>query len=916
MAYWSNIQNSWVNWGVDWKNLWIPNYKWLYIWYFINDYVINRYLKIKYFMDNKLNQTFMYYYDFYIQKTYDKIFLFLKKYNIDFSWFNQAAYIGKLLVLQSVFAWPTHNDFYTVTMWTMHFINFYFKPQAYYYFSLLKKVEEDFSLLNLSTVESEKFHKDDWSIIQTLSGSFFIAAKAFSTKANFFENNNFEEIEEFHDNFEDKNISNFGDPDLKPKYVYDDKFRLANFLFNPTLLSKYPKFTFYYNNWLHKSWQLSKKMLLESLKLYSVEYSHSNYIDTNVNYFFSYYIWFFFCMWELNKFFSGDLNLGVGITQEFIWKQIDLLHLKLYLWNWSISKIKEIWFYLKAYLRYFSYEGKINVNRSRLIFSKLFNFSKFLKTTIVGFNLSVYGLIGFLKVFYFAILDWKFLLTLVHLFLKWFWFFKKWLKLLNKAFIKSIKLIWWIIWIWKINIFLKLKILHFTLNFFSLKKFKNKKLFLVANPVLKVGLKNSTFYPVVISFNTILALFLFSITYNFIVKKTEKKVELWLNFDSFFLNQPFYTLWSNSPKFLLRFYNNYIIAKQILKHSDWLSFLFFQPNFIELYFKYSYPRIMFWWKNFFFFYLILSHLTPKLFFWIITDLNSIPHFGLLVHLSIIFWQNFFFFYLFILKCLKWLYALCTPEYLLYLTRPLKMFMQWSLSYITMLDLFSTSFINFLGLGLLCLETNFTKGNKWHTFTIVDVANRMVFFGKPNCWLITTEDKYMYLNKFSYTEQLSESPFFIPFISLRISSKVYKKTRGYYIYEKYNWLLLTSYSEGRVPTHLIIEHFSNLKLNSTLIAVFVKKKLEREHLVAEVLWSLNTLVSQAWNIKGFMFLLKGRFSWKERAAKVWLKKGKLEQVSTWTKVDYCKLPVLLKYGAASVRIWLLLDNEMYTWRAAI
>jgi hypothetical protein len=60
----------------------------------------------------------------------------------------------------------------------------------------------------------------------------------------------------------------------------------------------------------------------------------------------------------------------------------------------------------------------------------------------------------------------------------------------------------------------------------------------------------------------------------------------------------------------------------------------------------------------------------------------------------------------------------------------------------------------------------------------------------------------------------------------------------------------------------MEHFSNLNLNATLIAIFVKKKLERDHLLAEILKSLSTLVSQSDAVKGFLFLLKGRFSRKE------------------------------------------------------
>ncbi len=79
MSYWSNIQASRISWGADWKNLWIPNYKRLYTRYFINDYVLSWYLQAKYFLDDKCNWTFMYYYDFFFLKTFDKKFMFLKK---------------------------------------------------------------------------------------------------------------------------------------------------------------------------------------------------------------------------------------------------------------------------------------------------------------------------------------------------------------------------------------------------------------------------------------------------------------------------------------------------------------------------------------------------------------------------------------------------------------------------------------------------------------------------------------------------------------------------------------------------------------------------------------------------------------------------------------------------------------------
>jgi hypothetical protein len=49
----------------------------------------------------------------------------------------------------------------------------------------------------------------------------------------------------------------------------------------------------------------------------------------------------------------------------------------------------------------------------------------------------------------------------------------------------------------------------------------------------------------------------------------------------------------------------------------------------------------------------------------------------------------------------------------------------------------------------------------------------------------------------------------------------------------------------------------------------------------------------------MFLIKGRFSRKERASKVWLKKGGLNQTNIWKTIDYCKLNANLKYGSVTI-----------------
>jgi hypothetical protein len=749
-----------------------------------------------------------------------------------------------------------------------------------------------------------------------MGASFFISSSAFSTKTNFFELDSFTKFENFNYYFQEKNISAFVSNEISVRNIFEDRFWLANFLFNPTILWKYPNFIFYYNSWLYKSWQYSKKMLLQSLQFYETSYKHAESVEPSTNYFFSKFIRFFFSMWELNEFFASHANLGVGISHEFIWKQINLLHLKLSLRSRLISKIKEIWFYLKAYLRYFSYEGLININRSRTIFKKLFGFSKFLRYTASGFQLTTPALLGFLQTFYFFILDKSIFISFINIFYKKLKFLKRWYKLIIKSFIKSLQLLKQLSWRRNLTIFTKFQLLHYLTNFFSLRWFKKFKS-LYAFPKLEPQSKLIKLPLLLVNFNTLLVFFLFYFKVKLITNRKKKQFNLIFYSLPFLITQKKYSinLYARLP--LLSFSRRLTNIRKNVKYSDWFGVIVFQPQFFKIFLRYTYPWLLIWKKNFTYFYFILSNLTPKLFFWLFSDLSSVSHFGIITHFSIIYWQNFFFFYLFILKSLKKLYSLSSPEILLFLTRPVKLFMQRSKSYITLLDLFSSSFWNFLIFGLNCLEVNFTKGNKWTRFTLADIATRMVNFGKPNCWLNTTENKYMFLNKFSYTEKLTESAYFIPFISMRISSKVFSKKLGNFFFEKKNWLQVTTpFFATRIPTHLLIEHYSNLNLNSHLIAIFIKKKLEREHLVAEILKSLNLLLAQSSTIKGFMFLLKGRFSWWERASKIWLKKGKLSQVAVWTKIDYCKLPVTLKYGVVSIWVWLLLNQDVNNLRATI
>ena len=376
MSYWSNIQASRVNRGSSWKNLWIPNYKKIYSKYFINDYVMYWYLKVKFFGDDKLNRTFMYYFDFFLNKTYDQIFLFLKKYNIDFAWLSQVAYVGRIINLSEMFSKIYSMDFYIATMGGKNLANYNFKPHSYYYFYLMGYYWKNYDIYSLDFDEPTELNEDQLSLLYGLSTSLFVAKNIFSTKTNFFGVNDFFEIWHFHYNFIERNISHYEAEELHQRLIIEDRFWLANFLFNPTILKKYPNFIFFYNTWLHKSWQLSKWRVIESLKLYQLSYNHSKPAINTINYFYAKYIRLFYFMWELNVFFKASEDAGVGLTQEFIAKQIYILHTKLRIRDNMVFRIKEIWFYLKAYLRYFSYEGKINLNRSKIVFKKLFFLKK------------------------------------------------------------------------------------------------------------------------------------------------------------------------------------------------------------------------------------------------------------------------------------------------------------------------------------------------------------------------------------------------------------------------------------------------------------------------------------------------------------------------------------------------------------
>jgi hypothetical protein len=95
------------------------------------------------------------------------------------------------------------------------------------------------------------------------------------------------------------------------------------------ILKKYPNFVFLYQNWLHKSWISSKKTTLMSIKLSHSYINITNNVLINMDYFYSRYIRFFFFMRQINLFFQGTGESGVGISKEFLTKQKEIFYLRL-----------------------------------------------------------------------------------------------------------------------------------------------------------------------------------------------------------------------------------------------------------------------------------------------------------------------------------------------------------------------------------------------------------------------------------------------------------------------------------------------------------------------------------------------------------------------------------------------------------
>ena len=193
------------------------------------------------------------------------------------------------------------------------------------------------------------------------------------------------------------------------------------------------------------------------------------------------------------------------------------------------------------------------------------------------------------------------------------------------------------------------------------------------------------------------------------------------------------------------------------------------------------------------------------------------------------------------------------------------------------------------------------------FTTSDFALVLSNLGTPNFF---SKNSYKFTsNKISWVNYFPMAPVYVPHPSILFNSIFYFRLKNKFIFNKKSFFNKRNPNFiSKVPTYIQIEHFSMIKITANLLCILAKKKLEKEHMVVEILWNFTLLTAKSSAITGFMFLLKGRFSWKERASKIFMQRGALQNTNLWANLDYCEVPVHLKYGTASIWIWLVTTDK--------
>jgi hypothetical protein len=116
-----------------------------------------------------------------------------------------------------------------------------------------------------------------------------------------------------------------------------------------------------------------------------------------------------------------------------------------------------------------------------------------------------------------------------------------------------------------------------------------------------------------------------------------------------------------------------------------------------------------------------------------------------------------------------MYSLCDHNKQLFLSRPVKLFLQKTNRETMMLDFFSNSF-KYFG-PFLPIPFLSSKRDDRVAFTLIDFAYGLSQLGKPNCWMLGTTKHFSPINKFSIFDKIFDSPIFLPFLNIEFSSKI-------------------------------------------------------------------------------------------------------------------------------------------------
>lgn len=122
---------------------------------------------------------------------------------------------------------------------------------------------------------------------------------------------------------------------------------------------------------------------------------------------------------------------------------------------------------------------------------------------------------------------------------------------------------------------------------------------------------------------------------------------------------------------------------------------------------------------------------------------------------------------------------------------------------------------------------------------------------------------------------------------------------YFIWEQ---KLLLKLILGNINFELNFFEINNKQLNAKNIAKFIAIKLYQRMKVNLVLKWVRQILIKYCNLAGFKFQLSGRFTRKQRKAKIIWKYGTLPLNKVTAKIEYALETVILKYGLCGIKVW--------------